>query len=138
MSSRSILDLDAQLQPLCTKFIEQCKDAGIHAIITCTYRSNAEQDLDYAQGRTSPGPIITNARSGSSAHNCVLENTKPAARAFDFAIQTTTGTLDWDANDEQWRTAISIGLALGLVSGSCWKMKDNPHFELKDWNAPIH
>jgi hypothetical protein len=33
------------------------------------YRTNAEQDALYAQGRTTPGPIVTWARGGESIHN---------------------------------------------------------------------
>ncbi len=33
------------------------------------YRSIAEQNRLYAQGRTLPGPIVTNARGGQSNHN---------------------------------------------------------------------
>lgn len=33
------------------------------------FRSGAVQDALYAQGRTTPGPIVTNAKGGQSAHN---------------------------------------------------------------------
>lgn len=133
MASRAICDLDPRLQPLCNQFLVQCLAEGINAFITCTYRSNEEQDADYQRGRTVPGSIITNARAGQSAHNCTAANAGPAARAYDFAIKTAEGSLDWDSSDGQWQRAIHIGESLGLSSGSCWKMKDNPHFELKDW-----
>ncbi len=57
-------------------------------------RTIAEQDALYAQGRTKPGQKVTNARGGSSYHNCGL--------AIDFAImhdKDGNGTyeqLSWD------------------------------------------
>lgn len=37
--------------------------------VTSGLRSSALQDTLYAQGRTAPGSIVTNARGGQSAHN---------------------------------------------------------------------
>ncbi|MEO7494898.1 MAG: hypothetical protein ABIT83_23880 [Massilia sp.] len=38
--------------------------AGLDILITCTYRSGAEEDVLYAQGCTKPGARGTNARAG--------------------------------------------------------------------------
>jgi peptidoglycan L-alanyl-D-glutamate endopeptidase CwlK len=137
MASRAITDLDPALQPLAQQFLDQCAVAGLEAILTCTYRSNEEQATDYASGRTTSGPIITDEEPGHSAHNCTDAQGSPAAKAFDFALYAPgSETLDWNASDAQWQTAISIGESLGLVSGSCWKtLKDNPHFELPNWQT---
>lgn len=139
MPSRLIADLHPQLQPLCQQFLDNCAHAGIKVGLNCTYRSNAEQDVAYAQGRSAPGPVITNAKAGQSAHNFVLSDGTPASCAFDFFIYAPDGKhLDWDAKDATWQKVLKIGEALGLVSGSQWKsIKDNPHMELADWrNAP--
>lgn len=134
MSDRLIADLCSALQPLCQRFLDNCKASGIDAFITETYRSIADQNTDYAQGRTSPGHIITNAKGGQSPHNCTNGDGTPGARAFDFAIQDATGVLDWDAQDPAWQAAIKIGEALGLVSGARWcTIKDNPHMEMPNW-----
>lgn len=135
MASRSLNDLCPEMKDLCSKFLVQCLAEGINAFVTCTYRSSAEQDADYSQGRSRAGAVITNAKGGESAHNCVDLQGLPAARAFDFAIKTTEGSLDWNASDAQWQRAIHIGQSLGLVSGSNWRMKDNPHFELFNWKT---
>jgi peptidoglycan L-alanyl-D-glutamate endopeptidase CwlK len=134
MSDRLISDLCPELQPLAKQFLTQCQAAGIRAFLTETYRSCADQNCDYAEGRTMPGHIITNAQGGQSPHNCTNEDGTPGARAFDFAIMGKTGALDWNASDEDWQAAIRIGESLGLVSGSHWHIKDNPHFELADWH----
>lgn len=134
MVSRAITDLDPRFQLKCNQFLAQCWAEGINAFITQTYRSNLEQDRDYAQGRTAPGKVITNARAGQSPHNCVDITGKPAARAFDFAIKTEEGSVDWNASDAQWTRAIDIGISLGMVSGSQFhSLKDNPHLEMPNW-----
>jgi peptidoglycan L-alanyl-D-glutamate endopeptidase CwlK len=137
MSDRDLSDLNPSLQPLCRSFLDQCSLAGINVFITQTYRNEADQNADYAQGRTTPGHIITNAQYGQSPHNCVDADGNPTAKAFDFAIKSPTGELDWDATDAAWTKAIQIGESLGLVSGSTWRcsLKDYPHFELPNWNS---
>jgi peptidoglycan L-alanyl-D-glutamate endopeptidase CwlK len=134
MPSRNIADLDPRLQPLCREFLSLCQSKGVDAFITQTYRSDIEQDAAYAQGRTAPGKIVTNARGGESPHNCVDVTGNPAARAFDFAIKLPEGNLDWDASDKAWQTALATGIQLGLISGTSFKtLKDNPHMEMADW-----
>jgi peptidoglycan L-alanyl-D-glutamate endopeptidase CwlK len=133
VNDRKLSDLDPLLQPLCQQFLDACQAAGISVIITQTYRSSAEQDADYAQGRTLPGKIITNARGGQSPHNCTLSDGTPAARAFDFTIQDANRTLDWNLSDPLWIKAIAIGEGLGLVSGSTFNIKDYDHFQMAAW-----
>lgn len=147
MASRALTDLDPRLRDKCNQFLVQCLAEGLNVFITQTYRPDLEQDHDYAQGRTAPGPVITNARAGQSPHNCTDVLGNPAARAFDFAVKTTEGSLDWNASDAQWQRAIDIGTSLGLISGSTFhSLKDNPHFEMPNWkyvepwspaNAPL-
>lgn len=135
MSDRNLNDLHPDLLPLCEQWTEACAGANIRVGISETYRSKEEQDADYAQGRTAPGKIITNARGGESPHNCTLEDGTPASAAFDFFIYDANGDgkLDWNANDEQWKKAIAIGESIGLVSGSTFHLRDNDHFELDGW-----
>lgn len=142
MASRLISDLHPDLQPLCKQFLADCAAESIKVGISCTYRSNEEQDADYAKGRDEPGKIITNAMAGESPHNTTLDG-KPASLAFDFFIYAPNGsTLDWDAEDEQWRRVIEIGQDLGLISGSTFNIKDTDHMEMPFWkdkrNVPIN
>jgi len=137
-SDRNIQDLCPEMQTLCLQWLDQCKEAGLNVIITQTYRSKAEQNIDYEQGRSIAGPIITNAQGGNSPHNCTLPNGLPGAKAFDFAIIGDSGALDWNPQDALWQKAIAIGKGLGLVSGGDWhSLKDYPHFELPNWQAGI-
>jgi peptidoglycan L-alanyl-D-glutamate endopeptidase CwlK len=135
MADRDTNHLDIRLQPLEEKFHELCHAKGVLTFTTETYRSREQQDIDFAQGRTAPGKIITNARGGKSPHNAVDENGSPASCAFDFAIKAKNGTLDWDASDYAWQTAIGIGEGLGLISGSTWRRKDSAHMQLKEWTS---
>lgn len=135
MPSRSIDDLDPKIRGLCSQFLSQCKAEGIQVFLTCIYRSNEEQDAAYTKGRTAPGKIITNAKAGQSAHNCVNAQGLPAARAFDFAIKTASGQLDWDGTDARWQRAIHVGESLGLSSGEHFKRKDYAHLELMNWKT---
>lgn len=131
MASRKITDLHPNLQPLCQKFLDLCHAENIDAFITCTYRSDTEQNADYAKGRTAPGKIVTNARAGQSKHNFTIDG-KPASKAFDFAI-LEIGGVNWNPQSKPWKRAIEIGESLGLTSGSRWKsLKDYPHFELTE------
>jgi peptidoglycan L-alanyl-D-glutamate endopeptidase CwlK len=131
MSSRRIEDLHPDLQPLCRAFLEQARTEGVDVLITCTYRSNAEQDALYAQGRTTPGRIVTNAKAGQSAHNFTL-NGQPAAKAFDV-VPLVDGKPQWDASHPAWQELGKIGMGLGLnwygAPGS--KFREFPHFQMK-------
>jgi peptidoglycan L-alanyl-D-glutamate endopeptidase CwlK len=136
MASRRIEALSKQLQPLASKFINTANAVvnpmGAAIILTCTYRSNDEQAILYAQGRSTPGKKVTNAKPGQSKHNCVDSRTgKPAAEAFDIAI-LINGKLNWDIDNVIWQIAGSIGEKLGLEWAGHWsKFKEGPHFQLK-------
>lgn len=147
MPSRQITDLCEQLQPIAVQFLALCngneliKKAGFEVFISCTYRSKAEQDKVYAQGRTAPGKVVTQARGGQSPHNCT-EGQKPAARAFDVAVRYMgSNNLLWDAQSPVWRRLVAIGDGLGLENGGRMLKKngkplgDWPHFQLKGWKS---
>jgi len=94
---------------------------GINVIITQGLRTIEEQNELYAQGRTKPGKIVTNARGGYSYHNFGL--------AFDFAILKDDGIVSWNV-DDKWKRVGAIGKSLGLEWGGDWKdFKDYPHFQ---------
>ena len=52
-----------------TCFIPVAEAYGYRLDITSGFRSVADQNTLYAQGRTQPGNIVTNARGGRSLHN---------------------------------------------------------------------
>jgi peptidoglycan LD-endopeptidase CwlK len=87
INSRNIDDLNPIVRDKCKAFIAACLLEGIEVIITSTYRDNESQNALYAQGRTKPGAIVTNARAGESWHNFRC--------AFDFA-PVKNGRIDWN------------------------------------------
>lgn len=133
MASRSMDDLHPDLEALAYEFLADAEEAGQDMLITCTYRSNDEQNTLYAQGRTAPGHIVTNAKGGQSAHNHTTVDGKPMSRAFDV-VPLRHGKCIWDSHDPAWQVLGKIGMALGLewygAPGS--KFKEYPHFQLKD------
>ena len=87
-------------------------------------RSIAQSDADYAQGRTTPGKIITNAPGLHSWHNFDM-----AVDCYPF-MSGNAGALDWTPTDDHFTKMISAMEAQGLVSGSTWcTIKDYPHFQ---------
>jgi len=126
MSSRNIDVLVPQLQEKFGLFAAKMAEAGLDFIVTCTYRSQAEQDSLYAQGRSAPGPIVTWTRRSKHIQR----------RAFDIAI-IKFGKPLWDvgadtnSNDfPDYDEAGLIGEACGLKWGGRFKKKDRPHYEI--------
>jgi peptidoglycan L-alanyl-D-glutamate endopeptidase CwlK len=132
MASRKIEDLHPTLQPIAREFLRRCEAAGLQVFMVCTYRSGAEQDALFAQGRTTKGRIVTNARAGQSSHNFTLPNGVPAAKAFDIGV-LLNGKYDGAGKSPDWKKAGAIGMELGLnwYGAPKAKFREMPHFELK-------
>ena len=126
MSSRSLNDLRPQVRPLVDTFLASCSVANFDVIVTCTLRSNDEQTALYAQGRTSSGHIVTNARAGQSAHNYGL--------AIDI-VPVVNGKPDWNGSDPIWDQIGELGVAAGLtwLGSPHSSFPEKPHFELSNW-----
>jgi peptidoglycan L-alanyl-D-glutamate endopeptidase CwlK len=69
INSRKLEDLLPPVRERVERMIAACDAEGIDLLVTSTYRDNASQEALYAQGRTAPGRIVTNARAGQSYHN---------------------------------------------------------------------
>ena len=102
--SRSLDDLRPEVRPQVDAFLAECKAQGLDLIVTCTSRTDAEQAALYAQGRTAPGPRVTNAKPGTSAHNYGL--------AIDI-VPVVNGKPDWNGHDEVWQRIGVIGKLVG-------------------------
>lgn len=97
---------------------------NIEIRVTQGLRSYQEQDALYAQGRTTPGRIVTNARGGESWHNFGMAvDVAPSLNGVDQIFVP-----DWNENHPVWMIVVSAGTLVGLVNGKSWK--DEPHFEL--------
>jgi peptidoglycan L-alanyl-D-glutamate endopeptidase CwlK len=120
-SARNIKTLHPKLQPLATKLIEIALERGICAKVIAGLRTYMEQDKLYAQGRSGPGKIVTQAKGGQSIHNFGL--------AFDVGVFSADGKTYYGESPD-YKTLGHIGKELGLVWGGDWKsFVDEPHFE---------
>lgn len=109
-----------------TVLLKKCEKQGIYLIITEGFRSKEYQDSLYAQGRTKPGKIVTNAKGStwSSQHMWGI--------AFDIAINDSK--LLYDAATIRKVAVIAKGIGLGW--GGDWKsIVDTPHFYLPEWGS---
>src|SRR6202795_4817258 len=128
MSSRSLDDLRPEFRALVEPWLADCGAYHIDLLITCTLRSMEEQTVLYAQGRTAPGRIVTNAQAGQSAHNFGL--------AIDV-VPVVNGKPDWDGTHPVWHQIGALGQLRGLewlgAAGS--KFVEMPHFEHPNWRT---
>lgn len=103
---------------------------GIEVVITHGYRSVEDQDALFAQGRSSSGRIVTNARGGESYHNYGL--------AIDFALRTPKGEIVWDMERDDngngkadWLEVVDLAKELGFTWGGDWaNFPDYPHLQM--------
>lgn len=129
MSAR-LEDLEPVTRAMAEEWLRDCAAEGLAVRITHTLRTLDEQAKLYAQGRTLPGPIVTKAKAGQSAHNFGM--------AFDFCF---AGKAPYPPEDDpRWLQAGQIGEALGLSWGGPNGKGDRftfdrPHFERKDWKV---
>jgi peptidoglycan L-alanyl-D-glutamate endopeptidase CwlK len=99
-----------------------------------TLRTFAEQNILYAQGRTSPGKVVTNAKGGQSFHNyglavdIVLLVDKDKNGSYESASWETTVDFDGDGKFD-WQEVVAIFKRYGWAWGGDWKFSDMPHFE---------
>lgn len=68
ISSRKLSDLTPATQIAAAHWLAECAAEGYDVLVTCTYRDAEAQNALYAQGRTAPGNIVTNAKGGQSKH----------------------------------------------------------------------
>jgi len=122
--SRRLSDLEPVTREKVLRLISVAAGLGMELFIVHTLRSYEEQDALYAQGRTAPGPIVTNAKGGYSWHNF--------ARAIDFAFEDERGKPVWDdvSDDEinDWRLLGECGRKIGFTWGGDWTIRDLGHF----------
>lgn len=99
-----------------------------------TLRTFAEQDALFAQGRSKPGKVVTNAKGGQSYHNYGL--------AIDIVLildkdkNGTFQTASWDLKTDfdgdkkaDWMEVVQVFKRYGFEWGGDWKFVDAPHFQ---------
>lgn len=110
LNSRRIDDLLPEVADKCRAFVAACLLEGIDILITSTYRDHESQAALYAQGRTTPGKIVTNAKPGSSYHNWRV--------AFDF-VPIVNGKPAWD-DEDLYRRCGELAEYAGLEWAGRW------------------
>ena len=121
INSRSLDDLLPQVKERVEKFIANCKSHNIDLLVTSTYRDFESQAALYAQGRTTPGNIVTNAPAGSSFHNykCAVD-----------IVPLINGKPNWNTNDPVWNNIGVLGEQAGLKWAGRWQsFKEMAHFQ---------
>jgi peptidoglycan L-alanyl-D-glutamate endopeptidase CwlK len=120
INSRNLDDLAPPAKQRAEAFIAAAKAKGIDLLVTSTYRDNESQDALYAQGRTTPGNIVTRAKAGQSWHNwrCALD-----------VVPLVNGKAIWD-DQALWKQIGEIGKSCGLEWAGDWvTFKEYPHFQ---------
>ena len=124
---REITLLHPKLQGIVAEFLKRCEAAGLSVKVTETYRTAAEQDALYAQGRETAGKIVTEAKGSSyqSMHQWGV--------AFDVC-RNVKGR-EYDDYDGFFTRVGEIGKTLDLFWGGDFKsFKDKPHFQMSEFS----
>jgi peptidoglycan hydrolase-like protein with peptidoglycan-binding domain len=129
LDNKSTLDLLSKIdfgllpevQAKADLLIEMAGTVGMDIRITEGYRSPERQNELYAQGRTTPGKIVTWAKAGQSYHQ--------SRKAFDVCF---VGSEPYPNDDTKWKRLADIGKSIGLNPGYYFPQgkKDSPHFEV--------
>lgn len=120
--------LNPKLQAKMILFLAECFNQGLLVKITECYRTVAEQDDIYAQGRTKAGIIVTNSPGTGYRSQHQWGN------AFD--VCRNDGREAFDNSDGWFNKVATIGKALGLEWGGSWTSPiDKPHYQLPDWGS---
>lgn len=129
INSRNIDDLHPIVKGKAQSFLGLCEAADIDVLIISTYRDEESQAALFAQGRTKPGNIVTNAKAGRSYHNWRV--------AFDV-VPLRNGKPVWGTSGQDgklWERIGLIGESVGLEWAGRWKnFKEYPHFQFTGGN----
>ena len=120
-SEKAIATLLPQVQPYARALVKKAAQHGITIKVIGGLRTYEEQNELFAQGRTKPGRIVTNARGGFSNHNFGI--------AFDVGVFEGASYL---GESPKYKAVGALGMDLGLEWGGNWKtFLDEPHFQLR-------
>lgn len=119
-NSRKLDDLLPAVATKARALLSAAKRDGIELLVTSTYRDAECQDALYAQGRTTPGKRVTNAKGGQSWHQYRV--------AFDV-VPLVAGKAIWD-DRRIWQRIGALGESVGLEWAGRWKsFPESPHFQ---------
>lgn len=128
VSMNRILALHPKVRFEILHIYKHCLKNGVKIRVVQGYRTFEEQEALYQQGRTKPGPIVTNARGGYSNHNYAL--------SIDFCLLHPDGSISWsqieDADSDgkkDWMEVVDTFKSYGYEAGIEWKFRDPPHLQ---------
>lgn len=105
-------------------------ELGHPVIVTDGVRTLEQQRALYAQGRSAPGKVVTNADGVTKQ-----SNHQPKADGFGHAIDCAflvDGQPSWD-DSHPWRLYGEAAKSQGLIWGGEWtSIVDRPHIELPE------
>ena len=95
--------------------------------VICGTRTISEQNKLYAQGRTTKGSKVTNAKGGYSMHNFGI--------AFDIGIFNKDGS--YITTDNVYKLLVAeCGTPQNMLNGGAWQtFQDYPHYELAEYGS---
>jgi len=126
--------------------------SGLHFVVTQTLRSAEEQEAYYAQGRL-PIDAVNSARKKanlapiSEKENKVVTKAKTVwdsfhayGRAFDIAVVSSSGKIDWGENVDwnsdgisDWEQLGKLGESINLEwGGNFSSLRDIPHYQYRE------
>jgi peptidoglycan L-alanyl-D-glutamate endopeptidase CwlK len=123
INSRLITELTPEAQAYFQRLVAHAQSAGLvwgtDWKVISTYRDQEAQDALYAQGRTTPGKIVTHT----------LKSRHTDREAWDVAI-FEVGKIVWVS--KKYERLAEIGRSIGLVCGYFWpgKTQDPGHMQL--------
>ena len=108
---RDFKALHPRLQVMATELKEKCAEQGISILFSECVRTKAEQDALYAQGRTTAGKIVTNAKGStySSQHQWGI--------AVDFYINMDVDG-DGKKSDDAFNNSTGLFERVGAIAKS--------------------
>lgn len=141
-NSRSLDDLNDDTKVRVQSMLARCaadpwfEANGITVIVTSTLRDYESQNALFAQGRTKPGKIVTNAKAGYSWHNfgCAVD-VVPLRNGIAVWGTKGDGIDDNEADDrtddlEVWERLAAHGEAADLEWAGRWvSFKEFAHFQ---------
>lgn len=110
------------------KILKAMDILGFPMMITDGVRTTEQQQALYAQGRTKPGNIVTNADGINKLSNHQVHDDN-LGHAVDCCF-VVDGKPSWDLRNP-WQLYGRMAVTLGLVWGGSWiSIHDLPHVEL--------
>lgn len=131
VSEARLKDVHPVLAAKVRQLYDQLAAEHIYIRVVQGWRSVVQQNELYAQGRTRPGPRVTNCQGGHSYHNFGLAvDVVPSRAAVDSPFEP-----DWNHSNPAWHRMVGLAQQLGLECGAVWEsFPDWPHLQLTgDW-----